>query len=348
MPKIFISYRHGDSWTSVGRLHDAVAAEFGRENIFFDVDAIPLGMDFREVLKDAIDRTDAMLVLVGPRWLTMPDHEGRRRLDNPHDFVRMEIEQALRTSIPVVPVLLDHASMPTAGELPETLRPLTMLHAAPIAPDSFEPDLQRLLRAIRGLVSKARAVEVPPAGERTAGAGWREKATSALASMLRARSAVNAPARLAMQPIGLGATEDAFISYSREDAPIMHRVRQHLAESRISVWTDEKLPTGAVSWRREIEQAIERSTCFIILLTPSAKNSEVVQKELGYARLHERMVIPLLAHGDKRTSVPLELVDAQYADITAHKFAIGMARLVDTVVAYREGRIPALPPNHGR
>jgi hypothetical protein len=354
MAKVFISYRHGDSWGAVGSLRDAVAAEFGRENVFFDVDAIPVGMDFRVVLRDAISRTDVMLVLIGLHWASMTDHEGRRRLDNPHDFVRLEVEQALQTSVPVVPVLLDGASLPHADQVPGSLMPLLTRSGVALSPQSFEADLRHLVRMVASMASKVEDQPTQP-GRQSEASPWKLKVVSTFASMLGIGSALEVRPRggnvgtagsidskpIPARPVKTSAAEEVFISYSREDLPLMERVRKRLDDSQITVWTDAKLQPGTPSWKRAVQDAIESSSCFIILLTPSAKNSEVVQMELGYALAHERIVLPVLAQGTNRTAVPLEIINRQWTDITESRFDDG-TRLVEAVVAYRAGRLPSL------
>ena len=98
--------------------------EFGNQHVFMDIDGIPMGMDFRNVLEVAVRKADVMLVLIGPTWLTSHSEDGRR-LDDPNDFVTMEIEYALRADVPVVPVLIDQATMLQPGQLPASLRQLS-------------------------------------------------------------------------------------------------------------------------------------------------------------------------------------------------------------------------------
>src|SRR5947209_6983867 len=106
MPKIFISYRREDSTLFTGRIHDRLAPHFGRDCVFMDMDAIPFGVDFRKHLTDAVAGCDVLLAIIGDKWLTVSQN-GQRRLDDPRDFVRIEIETALMRGIPVIPVLLD-------------------------------------------------------------------------------------------------------------------------------------------------------------------------------------------------------------------------------------------------
>jgi hypothetical protein len=111
---IFINYRRDESGHVAGRLHDSLAPKFGRKKLFMDVDNIPVGKGFENYLKSQVAACDAMLAIIGPNWLTAKDENGQRRVDNPEDFVVIEIGAALARDIPVVPVLVDGARMPKA------------------------------------------------------------------------------------------------------------------------------------------------------------------------------------------------------------------------------------------
>src|SRR6516162_5902227 len=110
--KAFVSYRREDSRHVADRIYDRLAAHFGKEAVFKDVDSIPLGSDFRRKLREAVEQCCAMVVVIGDRWLTLTDKAGQRRLDDENDFVRIEIETALQRRIAVVPILVDGARMP--------------------------------------------------------------------------------------------------------------------------------------------------------------------------------------------------------------------------------------------
>lgn len=153
MPKIFISYRREDSEAIVGRLDDHLVAHFGRDQLFLDVDTIPFGVDFRAHLDKAVSQCDVLLAVMGEHWLDVRYREGpragQRRLDDPEDFVRIEIESALARSILVIPVLVGRASMPRAEELPEKLRPLSFRNAAQVGTGrDFRDHVDRLIRGI--------------------------------------------------------------------------------------------------------------------------------------------------------------------------------------------------------
>ncbi|HRF97679.1 MAG TPA: toll/interleukin-1 receptor domain-containing protein [Aggregatilineales bacterium] len=156
MPRIFISYRRVDSHIITGRVHDWLVFAFGEKNVFKDVDDIPPGMDFRMVLRNALDKCDAVLAVIGSEWLENRDSQGRRRIDLPDDFVRMEIEAALsRDDVLVIPVLVNGAVMPTVDELPLKLRPLAYRNAVTIRHDpDFQRDMARLIDQLSRIRSK--------------------------------------------------------------------------------------------------------------------------------------------------------------------------------------------------
>lgn len=121
---IFISYRRDDSREITGRICDRLVNHFGKKSIFRDVDSIPLGVDFRDQINMMIGQCNVVLVIIGNDWLDARDAKGRRRLDLPEDYVRIEIESALQRKIPVIPVMVKNAARPEKEKLPESLREL--------------------------------------------------------------------------------------------------------------------------------------------------------------------------------------------------------------------------------
>jgi hypothetical protein len=146
---IFISYRRGDSAGHAGRIHDRLEREFGRDPLFMDVDAIPLGSDFVKVLSAEVDKCGVLLAVIGPGWLDARDVDGQRRLDNENDFVRVEISSALRRDIPLIPILLDGARVPKVDQLPEEMRGLSRRHGLEVRHASFHADMDKLVNALR-------------------------------------------------------------------------------------------------------------------------------------------------------------------------------------------------------
>jgi eukaryotic-like serine/threonine-protein kinase len=180
---IFISYRRSDNPDAVGRIYDRLVSEFGKERVFKDVDSIPLGQDFRGHLNSIVVDCGVMLVVIGPRWTDARSQAGQRRLDDPDDFVRIELEAALARDIPVVPVLVAHAPMPGASELPESLASMAFRQSIEVRPDpDFHNDAARLVTALRAIMDPAVAaaersatVITPPAaatGTQRVRFGW--------------------------------------------------------------------------------------------------------------------------------------------------------------------------------
>jgi tetratricopeptide (TPR) repeat protein len=154
--KIFINYRRDDSIGTAGRLHDRLAQAFGRKNLFMDVDHIPAGVDFVDHLNSQVGRCDIFLVIIGPNWLNARDDHGRRRLDNPDDFVVVEIAAALARNICVIPVLVDGAPVPRADELPDAIKPLVRRNAVEVRNTQFGRDAEALVEKIREAVGSPR------------------------------------------------------------------------------------------------------------------------------------------------------------------------------------------------
>jgi formylglycine-generating enzyme required for sulfatase activity len=161
MGKIFISYRRDDSAESSGRIDDRLVAKYGRVNVFKDVDNIPLGVDFRQVLTTEVAKCDVMLVIIGRQWVTMSDERSQRRLDNASDFVRIEVEAALARNIPVIPVLVQNAPMPQERGLPASLVPLAYRNGIAVRGDPyFHGDMDLLIRRLDALFAPAPAQSV--------------------------------------------------------------------------------------------------------------------------------------------------------------------------------------------
>jgi TIR domain-containing protein len=151
--KIFISYRRDDSAGHAGRVTDRLEREFGRDLLFMDVDAIPLGRNFIKVLEDEVAKCGALLAVIGSDWLDVRDDDGNRRLDNPNDFVRIEIAAALQRDIPVIPILLDGAKIPRANQLPDDLKELASRNGLDVRHASFHNDMEKLIRGLKGAIN---------------------------------------------------------------------------------------------------------------------------------------------------------------------------------------------------
>jgi formylglycine-generating enzyme required for sulfatase activity len=161
MSKLFISYRRQDSRDVTTHLHHRLKARFGPDSVFLDVDTILPGVDFRKALDDAVKQCDILLAVISDRWLDAAYQDGprqnTRRLDDPDDYVRIEIGAALARSIPVAPILVGTGGMPGKAELPDALRELAFRQAVTLrsGPD-FEGQLERLMRGLERLLAQKR------------------------------------------------------------------------------------------------------------------------------------------------------------------------------------------------
>lgn len=156
--RIFISYRREDSQWVAGRLGDSLAAYFGDDRVFRDIEGISGGADFAEEIQRSLDTADAVIVLIGRGWLDARDEGGNRRLDDPQDWVSQEVDLALASSVPVYPVLIDDTPMPRTDELPELLQPLARFHAVSVSDARWEADINALAKIV--------ALDIPSATAR--------------------------------------------------------------------------------------------------------------------------------------------------------------------------------------
>jgi len=150
---IFISYRRSDSADITGRIYDRLIDRFGKEPVFKDVDSIPLGSNFKKLVDGMLAKCSVLLAVIGVDWLDAKDKGGGRRLEKTSDMVRIEIESALERGIPVIPLLVRGAEMPSEDDLPPSLRELVDQNGIDIRPDpDFHRDMDRLIRALQRYV----------------------------------------------------------------------------------------------------------------------------------------------------------------------------------------------------
>lgn len=189
---IFISYRRSDSGDVTGRIRDRLCAHFGDAAVFVDVHNTPLGIDFRVHIDKTISQCGAFLAVIGASWLAA-DAQGRRRLDDPGDVLRIEVESALKLDIPVIPLLVHGARMPSADELPDSLKALARRNGTLVRPDpDFRHDMDRLIASLEqrvGLRASAPAhpsvASRPPVPDSRSEPQSRARRTSASRTMTR-------------------------------------------------------------------------------------------------------------------------------------------------------------------
>jgi len=169
---IAISYRREDSLPVAGRLYDRLQSEFGRNNVFMDFDSIPYGVDFREHIKQIIGQSKVLVAIIGPNWLGRRKHRGRR-IDDPSDFVRLEIAYALERKLPIIPILVSNTQMPRSEELPQDIEALAFRNGLSLDVGiDFHHHAERLSAAINRLLSASpppteqeNAPQISPASE---------------------------------------------------------------------------------------------------------------------------------------------------------------------------------------
>jgi TonB family protein len=202
---IFVSYRRSDSQGEAGRLFDDLVKHFDEHTVFMDVSAIEAGRDFRKAIEEGVTKCGVLLVVMGPEWLNAKDERGARRLDDPADFVRIETAAALRRDIPVIPVLVRAARMPSAAQLPEELKELAYRNCIELTHARWRSDIQLLIDALRRLLGDSDQ------------AGARVKTNAAAASAQRTQQERAEPPKL----------EDA--SSARIDPVVLQQVSRELA-----------------------------------------------------------------------------------------------------------------------
>jgi len=149
MAKMFVSYRRQDTPYVAQALKDRLEERFGKGSVFLDIDNIPFGVDFREHIDRAVQQCDVMLVLIGDAWLSPASGQTTSRLFAAQDFVRTEIESALKRSIPIVPLLAESAEMPNADELPDSIKNFVYRNAAELrAGRDFNSHMTRLVESL--------------------------------------------------------------------------------------------------------------------------------------------------------------------------------------------------------
>jgi formylglycine-generating enzyme required for sulfatase activity len=156
---IFLSYRRSDSRGYTNAIYTLLELHFGSKQIFMDVDTLIPGVDFVQALEEAVEACDIFLAVIGPRWENIKDAKGLNRLANPEDFVRIEVAHALRRGIPVIPILVDGAQVPSSENLPDNLKPLARRHTFVIG-DHLRTDVQRLINVIEKTFNRLEAERI--------------------------------------------------------------------------------------------------------------------------------------------------------------------------------------------
>jgi len=208
---IFLSYRRSDAEGQAGRLYDELAGHFGQDAVFMDVAGIEAGRDFRQAIDKHVTSCGVLLAIIGREWLAATDANGRRRLDDPNDFVRLEVATALKRDIPVVPVLVRGAVMPQATELPADCADLCYRNAVELTHARWNSDVQVLIKALTRYVG-ANQAPAPQTEELSASAGGAPPP----AGIARQQSRGAKPWLIAM-PIAMAIVGGGVVAYRSND-----------------------------------------------------------------------------------------------------------------------------------
>lgn len=283
MPKITVSYRRNDSEAITGRIFDRLVAHYGKTSVFRDIDNIPPGVDFREHIDDALQATDVLIVVIGRRWMGSA-RPGSLRIQDEVDPVRIEVETALKRGIAVVPVLVGDTKMPTAAQLPATLKEFAFRNAVRVdSGQDFDHHVERLLRALdRTLQREPKPVAedtpqraalapepvpearpVPAAatgGAEKARQEWGGYARSAVAHMIGSylvvRAAFKTPGNVVAYAtdIAWDDTEGGLIFQERDRLDARHSHRGHVRLPNMSMYM--YLVSGENGWLRSVTLSV--------------------------------------------------------------------------------------------
>lgn len=327
MSGLFISYRRQDAAAYAGRFRSDLARRYGEERVFLDVADLAPGTDWTTRLHQAVASCDWMLVVIGPQWLSATDPGGRRRIDDPEDFIRSEIAAALRLGKRAVPVLVGGASMPSMSELPSDVSDMVDFQAVELRDESWDYDLSQLFRVLdplMGVDRTAPSVAMPspaarapqeraPAravlpfmvrlaqafdvllgrGAREAAAPGPTPAPPATPSPTPPNRAVSTASSQTAQPL-TPPRHDVFVSYSTEDCAFVDEMVRALELLGRRCWIAHRdIPPGVPSWAEPIVTAIASSRLVLVLLTAHSIPSVEVMREVTLAADEKIPLLPV-------------------------------------------------------
>lgn len=294
MATVFISYRRDDSAFAAYAVYDRLAERLGEENIFIDAKDIPLGVDFREVLTDTLERCDVLLAFVGQHWLydcARGERAGAMRLDDADDYVRMEIATCLKRGVPIVPVLCGEvARMPAENELPEELRKFVRMNGLELRPgrgiflqiEELASNLQRMLllkeRAKEGAKEEKKesteeAKEEPKESKAETEEEPKEEPKEEAAALIRYRK--------------------AYISYSSKDRAEVLKRMAFLKVANIEPILDVAPRFGAF-YKDILAEQISQADVFFLFWSSHAAQSAEVRKEVEIALSRNIEIVPII------------------------------------------------------
>lgn len=252
--KIFISYRRADSKYVVDRIRDRLIDAYDENTVFRDIESIPPGQNFSDVLKEATTSCDVMLVVIGPQWTSVTDDHGNKRLFDPNDYTRLEVEAGLANrKILVIPLLVMNARMPGIEEIPESLADLRFRNAVNVRNDpDFNPDMQRLIDGINAQFPLAAKKERKTMESATLAT----ETTSLLVPFIKKAGAAELDKFAEQLPDAVGKVWNAILNKSSSVTEAASDLAQNPDD------TDNE-----VVFKKQLQKAIEKDPSFASLLT---------------------------------------------------------------------------------
>jgi hypothetical protein len=287
--KVLISYRRADGGYA-GRIFDYIDHSFPGQ-ISKDLTELPLGTDFRTMIKKEVGRCQAVLAVIGPNWRTTTDY-GSRRIDSPDDYVRVEIATALLNNIPVIPLLVGGEQMPSEESLPPAIAQLATRNALEISETNFYRDMERLVLALESVL-KTKAVS------KQAGKGQQDRSEFAESTKQTHDDRFS-------DDVGL-----VFVCYAREDQDFALRLAKTVKERGVRVWVDQWDIPASADWDHSIDEALFSCDRFLIVLSQSAVGSNEVRTELRTAIDEKKCIVPVLL---QQCRIPRALRLTQHID----------------------------------
>jgi TIR domain len=296
--KIYVCYRRTDSPATSRAIYEALVKAFGQRNVFLDVDSVGPGADFRESVATAIAACAVFLLVIGPHWLDATSITGQRRVDDPSDLIRTEVELALTSGKIIVPVLVDGGMVPSRSDLPASMSQLASIQAV-----RFDaPDVSlRLIAIVRDALRSSPYEHRPTPTPRK-----HEPSTNPLMRIRAAFKAFSKPS-LIFRPDVSGVSSPTrapnfekklplvFISHSHLDNIWCREFRNQIPIDEFAVWFDEiDMRIASTSFIRKLEKEILNCHVFVVILTANSVQSKWVDREFDLAMQENKIIVPVL------------------------------------------------------
>jgi hypothetical protein len=287
--KTLISYRRQDSQHISKAIYEELASNFGYENILIDIDYRSDKKGFHISIKETIDQCQVVLVVIGHKWLSIKNEDGKRYIDDPDDFVRLEIENALLKGLRVIPVLVNLAKMPNNTEIPESCRGLLKRQSLELRNERLYQDLGHLVEAFgKTFYAKKKII------------------SSKQDNILESSNDY--------------IQNHIFISHSTLDREwIEKEIVQFLDENNQKTWYSKGSIRTSDQWEREILRGLEMCDWFLLVVSPRAEKSEWVKDELFWAMQHRpNRILPAIMEKSNLWKYHIRLPRIQHIDFTSN------------------------------